>query len=846
MNKFIHAVLILLFAVTNAQAETGLLRARVQTSGGAALINARVVFIGPDARPLDQIRTGPTGEFSVHLPLGEYQLEINAGAFGALTRIIRIVPGTTFLPLTVEAYPGRFSKRHSALESADNLSALVLDEDLLRSGFADDQRELAVALSGRSAAGFAAALNLPQALAGTAGRDFSPQLQGPRALLAGGTDFIVNGESGRLPAKDQIRQVWLDSDPFSAEYSKPGFARVELITPVEREAFHAAATFNFRDESLNASRLVSAAGDNPRAAYQSRYLHGVLNGPLIQRKLFTSFAIERHAEDRGATLVQALTPTGMLSERLATGQADQIVNNRLHYQISPRHAFNLNARYQTLRIPSLGVGGIVLPERGFDQTVRSWDVQMRQTSLLTAAFANEVRLQALHDTTMSRPVRQGIGIDVLNAFAGGGSSGESDTRTTRYQLENLLSWSGPNVKLRLGAQGRFVRDYAFAANNTLGTFTFASLADYVAAKPSRFVQFTGEDRGTVNQTELASFAQTDWNLSSRFSLSAGVRYEAQTYLRDFNNVDPRVGFAFGLTPSFVLRGGAGIFHDRLPVAQIALFHQQDGIGGQNTVFRSEPSYPDPFVGGAILDVPSQPFLALGTQDLVAPYLMNGSLTVEKWFSSGLIVSATADMIRGVSELRANWNGELRTVDYRSEGTTSARNLTLRFRTPDVFTGRFTLKFLGDYTFGRSKDDFVPFAAKTDRQWGRTALYPSHHVWTGGTIGFPGHVGAAMWFHAHSGLPYTATTADSTQPLRSRGTVESPAYGNLDASVSKTFRIPLEMSTSGTTLTLFVYGQNVLNSRNFSLVDTNMASSLYGQPVGSGFARQLELGIRLRF
>src|SRR5437762_13022527 len=107
MKKLIQVGLLLLLFLHEAHAETGLLRAKVKTSAGAFLVNARIVLTGPDGRPLNQIRTGPTGEFSVHLPLGEYQIDVNGGGFGALSRIIRIVPGTTFLSLVVESYPGR-------------------------------------------------------------------------------------------------------------------------------------------------------------------------------------------------------------------------------------------------------------------------------------------------------------------------------------------------------------------------------------------------------------------------------------------------------------------------------------------------------------------------------------------------------------------------------------------------------------------------------------------------------------------------------------------------------------------------------------------------------------------
>src|SRR5215470_7899401 len=112
MKKAIQAGLLILLFLHQAHAETGLLRAKVTTATGAFLVNARIVLTGPDGKPINQIRTGQTGEFSAHLPLGEYQIEVNGGGFGVLSRIIRIVPGTNFVSLIVEPYPDRFGRRN--------------------------------------------------------------------------------------------------------------------------------------------------------------------------------------------------------------------------------------------------------------------------------------------------------------------------------------------------------------------------------------------------------------------------------------------------------------------------------------------------------------------------------------------------------------------------------------------------------------------------------------------------------------------------------------------------------------------------------------------------------------
>jgi hypothetical protein len=87
-------------------------------------------------------------------------------------------------------------------ESANNASALVLRGKDLES-LADDPEDLGADL---------------QALAG------------PSAGPGGGSIFIDGLSGGQLPSKDAIREIRINQNPFSPEYDKLGYGRIEILT----------------------------------------------------------------------------------------------------------------------------------------------------------------------------------------------------------------------------------------------------------------------------------------------------------------------------------------------------------------------------------------------------------------------------------------------------------------------------------------------------------------------------------------------------------------------------------------------------------------------------------------
>src|ERR1039457_6917857 len=67
---------------------------------------------------------------------------------------------------------------------------------------------------------------------------------GPSARPGGGSIFIDGFSGGQLPPKDSIREIRINQNPFSPEYDKIGFGRIEIFTKPGTDKFHGAAYYN--------------------------------------------------------------------------------------------------------------------------------------------------------------------------------------------------------------------------------------------------------------------------------------------------------------------------------------------------------------------------------------------------------------------------------------------------------------------------------------------------------------------------------------------------------------------------------------------------------------------------
>jgi hypothetical protein len=165
-----------------------------------------------------------------------------------------------------------------------------------------------------------------------------------------------------------------------------------------------------------------------------------------------------------------------------------------------------------------------------------------------------------------------------------------------YQFSDYLSWTRGAHNISAGYDTRRLITGRTANNNPRGGFTFNGQitgfapADYMLGLPITVTTPGPLFPAEVGQYRHGFFLSDKWQLS-RLTLTLGLRYELPTVPKslngnatildpaqtqfipasvpqtipltnpDHNNWAPRIGFAYRITPTFVLRGGYGMYYN---------------------------------------------------------------------------------------------------------------------------------------------------------------------------------------------------------------------------------------------------------------------------------------------
>jgi hypothetical protein len=91
--------------------------------------------------------------------------------------------------------------------------------------------------------------------------------------------------------------------------------------------------------------------------------------------------------------------------------------------------------------------------------------------------------------------------------------------------------------------------------------TLSSSISYGPALPSQ-----------AAKSNVALFAQDNWQIHPRLTLDLGVRLDHDSFSADASNIAPRIGFVFAPTRDnrTAIRGGFGVFFDKIPI-NVAIF-----------------------------------------------------------------------------------------------------------------------------------------------------------------------------------------------------------------------------------------------------------------------------------
>jgi hypothetical protein len=423
------------------------------------------------------------------------------------------------------------------------------------------------------------------------------------------------------PPLDAVEEVQVITNQFSAEYGRASGGRVNLRTRSGSNRLRGRLFYFFEDESLNANTWNNNRRGLKRLPLQEHRPGFTLGGPLLlptffgpasydgRRRTFFFLAYERQRVLDSA-LIDALVPVEQnplfplprpttlagrrfessatapnapaelapFVESVSTPSDTAAFTARLDHAYTSAH--NGTFLFQLGRSKNLRQfgGGLRLAESLQGRRRDTDALAYTDNFVLSSRVVNQLRAQASRLRPSLRASGAGPVVlvtinDPLDAddprdrsgtlVAGSSTSGASDRAETRFQLQETLTVLRGARTIKLGADVQRVRSTFFDLADATGTYSFTSAGDFIANAPSRFRQrFNAESL----QKNLYGgiFIQTEWRPHARLTLTAGLRYETETVVRDRDNFGPRLALAFDPTGKgkSVLRAGGGIFYNR--------------------------------------------------------------------------------------------------------------------------------------------------------------------------------------------------------------------------------------------------------------------------------------------
>ncbi len=594
-------------------AQSATLRGQVVDESGAVIPGANVALSGPNA-PARTAVADERGSYAfAGVPTGTYLVQASAPQLTQLQGVkIDLKPGPQVLNLVLKVASmaekvtvQETSAPALSTDSSSNASALVIsgaDLDAL----SDDPDDLAADL---------------QALAG------------PSAGPNGGTIFIDGFSGGELPPKESIREIRINQNPFSPEYDKLGYGKIEIFTKPGFDKYRGTAQWNFGNAFWNTRNPYSA----DKASFLLNEFEGNGGGPLTKKSSFTVDA-QQNMVNNGSVINAVTVDPGTLAllpftgALVAPGRYTH-VSPRLDYQLGEKNTLMFRYGVSHSDVGDNGAGGFNLASLGYHTRFTNQTVQAADTVIIGQAV-NETRFQYYRSASQSIANTAGPLVQVLQSFSDGGATlGRSFDTQNYYELQNYTSFVKGKHSWRFGVRLRGQTDDNVSPQNFNGTFTFAgslapvlnsqnqpvldsqgqpelapinSIESYqrtlllqqlnyspaqIRALGGGASQFTigGGMAGLgVHQADTGLFAGDEWRVLPNVTLNLGLRYETQTNIHDYRDIAPRMGVAWApggraKKAKTVLRAGSGIFYDRFPLANTLAAERYNGVVQQQYV-----------------------------------------------------------------------------------------------------------------------------------------------------------------------------------------------------------------------------------------------------------------------
>ena len=438
-------------------------------------------------------------------------------------------------------------------------------------------------------------------------------LAGPSAGPNGGQIYVDGFTGGTLPPKSTIREIRINQSPFSSEFDRIGFGRIEILTKPGTDQFHGRGFMQGNEKDFNTGSPFTKS----IPGYYTLQYSGNISGSY--KKKLSYFINVDGAESQDASVYTADVPLYNSSTGLyyipydASGniiaKTGSLFSPSKRIRISPRFDFQLGKKntittnfLYSHSTSSGSIGSTALPSQSSNSSSSEYSFQGSDSIVLSDHLADEIRIQLHRSTSSSTPVSSAPTIGVADYLSGGGSSSQySSSHTDHMELQDLFTFVKGAQTIKFGTWLRDNRLAQASDSGFNGSFTFTSLTDYVntlngTPSAATLTYSTGNTKFNVNVFDAAAYIEDDWKFSPILTLSGGIRIEGQNHTKDHFDIGPRAAIAYALDghkdhkTKSVLRIGYGFFYDRFGASSLmSLDKNSGGTNSQKQIVITNPT-----------------------------------------------------------------------------------------------------------------------------------------------------------------------------------------------------------------------------------------------------------------